>query len=129
MCIPYEDLLKNKGIWIRRIASFLEVPCTEATVLEVIRYSSKEWMLSQVDKFDESWCRRQRELIGREHPTITQAAPKVTRGHDDLREELDDAINTLNTEKWNQIMLPVTHCATYSEFSKLMCDVWNKYER
>ena len=87
LLLPYEDLISDRPKWLVKIGQFMNIPSSSLTseIIETISdLTSKESMLVQVSKFDESWCKRERERLARPHPIIKDIAAKVTSGHNHL---------------------------------------------
>jgi hypothetical protein len=87
LLLPYEDLVSDRPKWLVKMGRFMNVPASSLTqeVIDTIsEMTSKENMLTQVSKFDESWCKRERERLARPHPIIKDVAAKVTSGQSHL---------------------------------------------
>jgi hypothetical protein len=121
LLVPYEGLVSNKAEWIRVIAEFLGVGISDELREAVVNYTSKEWMLENVSKFDESWVAKRRVLTGRHHPTIPQEAPKVTSGHLERLCEIDDSIRNLHVKLWDEKIYPKSGLKSYSEMLRQLC--------
>ena len=124
MCVPYDDIVNNKAAWIKRIATFLNVPCPDDIVLEIERLTSKSWMLQNIDKFDESWVCERRIALGKVHPTIRHAAAKVTAAKIDYGGCDSKYLQHLHASKWAEHAAFSTGCASYEEMSERLCSIW-----
>ena len=72
MLIPYEDLIQDRSKWIKKIADYMDVSCSDHLAQKIFELTTRDAMLSCVHKFDESWVAQQRKITGRAHPNIVQ---------------------------------------------------------
>jgi hypothetical protein len=78
LLIPYEDLVHEPKLWLPVMAKFLGVHCEDDVINKIAQKTTKAAMLKSLHKFDESWTKAQRDLLGRVNPNIgTKSAPKV----------------------------------------------------
>lgn len=87
LLLPYEDLVVDRPKWLIKIGKFMNIPESSLTsdiIENISQMTSKESMLALVSKFDESWCKSERERLARPHPIIKDTAAKVTSGQDHL---------------------------------------------
>jgi hypothetical protein len=117
LLLPYEDLVLERKKWLPIIAQFMDITSTSDVIAHVSDLTSKEAMLKDVAKFDESWCERQRDRIGRAHPTIKKSAPKVKVNNSKLLAETlaNKEIMALNAKLWAEKVESVTGFKNYEE--------------
>ena len=63
LLLPFEDFVKDRVKWLPIIANFMEIPYDAALIEKVAYLTSRESMLNDVAKFDESWVGKQREVF------------------------------------------------------------------
>lgn len=121
LLIPYEDLIHDKTKWLQLIATFMDVE-TSSDILDMIsQMTTKESMLMDIHKFDESWCKRQRDLLDRAHPFIGDTAAKVTDGQEHIEllnktsKKDKNTVQELHQELWRVKVQPVTGMHSYDE--------------
>jgi len=122
LLIPFEDFVECREKWLPLIADFMGVSCNDSLVAKVAFMTSKEEMLKNVSKFDESWCRAQREAKGRPHPKIIKDAAKVTRGHDISSVLQDEELKKIQQSLWDAKVAAVTGINNYDEMRRLLCE-------
>ena len=117
LLLPFEDFVSNREDWLPIIAKFLDVPCTPELVKKVSAMTSKEAMLLNCSKFDESWCKSQRELLKRPHPKILRDSSKVTKGHGEMAKSVMDNcdIHEIQSKLWYEKVEKVTGIKSYEE--------------
>ena len=132
LLIPFEDFTANKGPWLPILSKFMNIPCSPELIQKICEMTSLDSMLQLVNKFDESWVVKQSQQIGRAHPTINQAAAKVTKGHklkvDD--KDLDSIeINEINNKMWYEKVQSKTGLKNYSEMRNQLREMYfyNEY--
>lgn len=109
LLLPYEDVISDRSKWLVKIGEFMNVPSTSLTpeiISTISDMTSKESMLTQVSKFDESWCKRERERLARPHPIIKNIAAKVTTGHDHLLVESSSSSSSSMAQSINTSIHP-----------------------
>lgn len=121
LLIPFEDFVECKEKWLPVIAKFMDVSYDDTLISKIAVMTSKEEMLKNVSKFDESWCRVQRELKGRPHPTIIKDSPKVTEGHDMKDILLNEEMIQMQQCLWDQKVTAHTGIESYDEMRRLLC--------
>jgi hypothetical protein len=117
LLLPFEDFVTNREDWLPIIANFLNVPCTPELIKKVADMTSKESMLLNCSKFDESWCRNQREKLHRHHPKIQRDSSKVTTGHAEVSKSAinDVELKQIQTLLWYEKVEKVTGIKCYEE--------------
>lgn len=122
LLLPYEDIVSQRAKWIPVIAKFMECPCDDALIQKVSNLTSKDAMLESVSKFDESWCARERERMGRHHPNIVRDAPKVTKGNPELAKDLanNPVILKHQEDLWRTKVEAVTGVSSYEEMRRAL---------
>ena len=124
LLIPYEDLINiNERIkWYQLIANFMNISTTTEILNQINEMTTKDAMLLQKSKFDESWCKKQRDLLQREHPFIRAPAAKVTTGHTDLFNKISiedkNSVRLLHEQLWNEKVKNVTGINCYDDLRK-----------
>jgi len=116
LLLPYEDFVSNREDWLPIIAKFLDVPCTPELIKNVAAMTSREAMLLNCSKFDESWCKSQRDFLKRPHPKIQRDSSKVTKGHSMTKSVMeDDDVKVVQAHLWYEKVEKVTGIKSYEE--------------
>lgn len=131
LLLPYEDVVNEREKWITIVSKFMGVLCSPEVILKIAKLTSKENMLLQVSKFDESWCKRQRELLNRPHPIIKETAAKVTAGHDDLlansgstASDVRSRLVEINDALWKKRVTPATGFDSYQDMREALYKIY-----
>lgn len=136
LIVPYEDLVTHRSDWLRVIALFMGIDDVSDLLLQKVqKKTSRENMLLNVSKLDESWAAKQRDSLGRVHKTIgTKSAAKVNTetAHSFLppsallseentaksRVEVEDQLAEMQQRLWNEKILPMTGLMNYDEMRR-----------
>ena len=122
LLIPFEDLVNEREKWLKLIAEFMAVDTTPAVLKQIAEMTTKEEMLKNISKFDESWCKFKRAELGRIHPFIGAAASKITNGHSELfdRSSTTDiySILELNKRLWYEKIEKSSSLTCYEDMRK-----------
>lgn len=131
LLLPYEDLVEEKERWVPLIAEFLGIshPMTPELLEKILTKTSREWMLKNVSKFDESWTRRQRGCLGRVHATVGEGiAAKVNKeeAHKEttatFTAEDERKLCELQQRLWMGKIFPSTGLRSYEEMRKQLVE-------
>lgn len=128
LVLCFEDLIENIGEHLALIGQFIGVPASNLNerVDEMVRCCSKEFMLSHISKFDESWTHRELLRIGRApEPDAFSASPRVVdcNSHSGFSDgqttlgttaSLSEKSKTWLKSKWETIVTPATGCSNYA---------------
>jgi hypothetical protein len=126
LLLPYEDVVAERNRWIPIIASFLNIVLSDEMVEKVAHLTSKESMIAQTSKFNESWCKAERERLGRPHHSINQVASKVTLNNYDALlihtngEDIRQKVAEINQKLWEEKVMSVTGIRNYEEMRKIL---------
>lgn len=120
LIVFFEDMKEDLAGQVRRVARFLSNENhnfdTPELIQVVVEHSSYHFMQTHSFHFDEKLTKLSRNVVcGMEKNAGMDATKiahgKVGHGHSILTEDLKDKI----AQKWNQVVEPVTSCATYNE--------------
>lgn len=110
LVLCYEDLVSNRTKWVPVIADFMGVEVSQHLVAQVVKMTSKEFMLAHVDKFDGSGYSR---LINAQGNIAVkwEGSAKVTQAN---YSDLTAASLELLQKQWAQQVEPSTGLPTYA---------------
>lgn len=131
LVIPYEDLVSTPAAILPIIAAFLSVPCSSELVATIVEKTSREAMLKQTSKFDESWCAARMEQLGRHNAAVgVKTASKVNKEEslcsvrtNIAAEEEATSVTEMQDKLWAEKVAPVTGMANYESLRAEMMTV------
>lgn len=127
LLIPYEELVDDtqREKWIILIANFMNIEYNDDLIKMVGKKTLKHEMLSLESKFDESWCRKKRDIVGRVHPSIKQDSCKVSKNEINLNDIHDiSAAISLQEKLWEENISNVIGFKTYNDVRKFVCEYY-----
>merc|ERR1711957_849501 len=117
MTICYEDLMKDKGAHLPKIAEFLGISLTPELSEIVQNMSAKEFMAACEHQFDENFLARKARELGRA-VQIMEVASKVSSGS---RATLSEETVAWLADNWEQKVTSRTGLASYDDFRTALC--------
>lgn len=109
----YEDFLEDPRSYIQRVAEFMEVDNYDLE--EVVRMTSREFMMEHVSKFDENTFIAHMKNIGKPHHRNVNPGAKVTLGIHQERHKLTEEDYIYFKQQWEEKVYKVIGCVSYEE--------------
>ena len=126
LLLPYEDLVQDRAKWLRLIAEFIGVTISDELINKISAMTSKEAMLVDVHKFDESWVKARRDALGRVNQGVgDKLAPKVRDNVDQKlgKAQSDEelaALEEIHRKLWCEKVSTLTGVSSYEEMRGLL---------
>lgn len=117
LMICFEDLVKDKALWVRAVGRFMGVEVTDELVETVMELSSKDFMKAHGTKFDESAIADELNAGGEFSGAEFKEASRVSTHK---RVEPSQAVRDWIDQRWKSVVTPSTGMSTYAE----MCRQW-----
>lgn len=116
----YENIVKHKRVHLKKLAEFLELPYDDDLLDLVEHLSSKEWMAApeNATKFNEHFMKlavNERAGLPRDAGLQSGSTGKVRVGKDGPGDTISDVTKAMLKKAWEDVMQPVTGCASYGE--------------
>ena len=104
LVLVYEDVVKDMPTAIRVLAKHMGVDASEELVAEAAAKSTKEFMVSQMDKIDEPYERAKALNRMAELSQVAPAAKVVLEPHSHV---MDEAGKAFMANEWRKVMAPL----------------------
>ena len=119
LVVVFEDLVKDIRGHLPTLSKFLGLNVSDDHLDAIAKLSSKEEMMKNISKFDESWTHERLKTLNRaKEPDCFQPSPRVTSGSD---------ISTLSKEtiqfledRWKEVIATSTGIRNYEELATIV---------
>lgn len=121
LLLTYEDMVRDLRGTVIQIARLMDIPLTDDLLDIVMRQSSREFMLTHANQFDERGLRR---LAARDVGLPLESdSSKVTRSTDQYRYRLPASLDRAFDTMWSRQIAPRTGLADYEALrqARLSC--------
>ena len=119
LVVIFEDLVQDIRGHLPTLSRFLGLNVSDNHFDEIARLSSKEEMLKNISKFDESWTHKRIKALGRSpHPDVFQESPRVTSGSDPSTLS-KETIQFLD-DRWKEVIESNTGIKNYDELASIV---------
>ena len=119
LVVIFEDLVKDIRGHLPALSKFLGLNITDRHLDEIARHASKDEMLKNISKFDESWTNKRLIALNRSpHPEVFEESPRVTSGSDPSVLSME-TIQFLD-DRWKEIIESSSGIKNYDEFASIV---------
>ena len=125
LVVVFEDLVKDIRGHLPTLSKFLGLNVSDSHLDAIAKLSSKEEMLTNISKFDESWTYERLKALNRaKEPDCFTPSPRVTSGSDPSTLS-KDTIQFLET-RWKEVIETSTGISNYEELASIAREEFKK---
>ena len=125
LVVVFEDLAKDIRGHLPTLSKFLGLKISDGHLDEIAKLASKESMMNNISKFDESWTHERLTSLKRStYPDCFKPSPRVTQGSDPsiLSEE---TIHFLDS-RWKEVIEASSGIKNYEELASIVRNEFKK---
>lgn len=125
LVVVFEDLVKDIRGHLPTLSKFLGLTVSDSHLDAIAHLSSKQEMLTNISKFDESWTHERLKALNRsKEPDCFKPSPRVTSGSDPSTLS-EDTIQFLD-DRWKEVIETSTGIKNYEELADIVRKEFNK---